>query len=95
MMNLSQMSEVQEGVFVDHRQKSHMTLMFSRLTVTLFDQRPGRSDSAWFYAPCSIIDGCVPIKVRKAVTISPSCQRSPPRFPLCAAARFVCKTNSR
>lgn len=83
-------------MFVDHRQKTPThTLMFNRLTVALFDQRPGRSDSAWFYVPRSIIDGCVPIRVRKAVTISPSYQRSLPRSPHPADAPFVCKTNSR
>lgn len=56
-----------------------------------FHQRPSRFDTVSFYVQCAIIDGCIPIRGRKAVIISLGCQRSLPHFSLCTASGLYAK----
>lgn len=96
MVNLSQISKTstERGVCLFAEITDPNVEPCDRDSVWRFDQRPGRLDSASFHAWCAIIDGCIPIRVRKSVAVSLSCQRWLPRLPLRAAAWSVCKTNS-
>lgn len=93
MMNLSQISKMntEPGCACWHKSHTDSSLQpCDRDSAWRFDQRPGRFHSAYFYVRCAIIDVCIPIRVRKTVTVSQSCQRWLPCFPFCAAAWSVC-----
>lgn len=84
-------------VRVDESGNDSQAILFSRLSVWLFwqrDQIPSESDTVYFYVQRAIIDGCIPIRGRKAVIIRPGLARG--RFlasPSVLCLRFVCKTN--